>query len=283
MYEALFKNDNGTEFRFGESGGNIFDLDVGNGISVDIGTSQGFSQIGETVETQAVPGRTIPLKGVIFRNVPETKKRLRNIMAPFSSGKLVMEDGKYMRVFVKDSPTFSPKKNDGRFTAQFYAPFPYFFAANNIYVEVGGVTPEFRFPVNYAETHRFGSRSHEKYKNIINTGDVRIPFALEIVVHGESENPIITNLVTFEYLKINGSYESGDVLSVNRDENNVLIASLKKSNGEKLDLISSIDEESTLFELNVGDNMLAFDDNFGGAGLRVGISYSPAEVAWYEA
>ena len=86
MYRARFESDNGLIFVFGKNGGNVFDMDLGSGVSVDIGTSQGFSQIGETVETLAVNGRPITVTGVLFRDVDNQKKNMRKTFAPFVSG-----------------------------------------------------------------------------------------------------------------------------------------------------------------------------------------------------
>ena len=51
MYNVIFESENGQKYVFGADGETVFDMDLGNGVSVDIGTSQGFSQVGETVES----------------------------------------------------------------------------------------------------------------------------------------------------------------------------------------------------------------------------------------
>ena len=104
----------------------VFDMDIGNGISVDISTSQGFSQIGESVEGQWVTGKLISVKGVIYENVSRRRKMLRDVFSPFTNGRLSFDNGHYIDVYVKDTPSFSPVKDDGRFTMLLYAPFPFF-------------------------------------------------------------------------------------------------------------------------------------------------------------
>ena len=49
MYSAIFEADNGQKYIFGRDGETVFDMDLGNGVTVNVGTSQGFSQVGETV------------------------------------------------------------------------------------------------------------------------------------------------------------------------------------------------------------------------------------------
>ena len=281
MYSVVFEGDSGSTYLFGADGNTVFDMDFGNGVSVNIGASQGFSQVGETVESMTVGGRPISVKGTVFGDVYGKKTSMRRIFAPFTWGRLVFDGKYYTRVCVKESPTFSPVKNDGRFTMQFFAPFPFFFFTDQSSVLIGGVEPMFSFPVNYGETHTFGTRSTNKYSNIYNDGDVSVPLQLYIESFGQSVNPRITNLNTMEYLQINGTLTAGDSINIYRDENNVLRAELT-SDGRTEDVLSWIDDGSDLFMLHVGDNLISYDDDDGGSSLSVRFSYSPAVVAIYE-
>ena len=131
MYNVIFESENGQKYVFGADGETVFDMDLGNGVSVDIGTSQGFSQVGETVESMTVGGRQISVRGDIFGNIQSRKKIMRKVFAPFVWGKLIFEGKHYIRVCVKDTPTFSPVKDDGRFTMLLYAPFPFFYSVDD--------------------------------------------------------------------------------------------------------------------------------------------------------
>lgn len=282
MYSAIFESDNGLTFVFGKNGGNVFDMDLGSGVSVDIGTSQGFSQIGETVETLAVNSRPITVTGVLFRDVNNQKKNMRKIFAPFVAGKLIFEDGHYTRVYVQDPPSFSSIKNDGRFTMQLLAPFPYFYGQNEESVQIGGIVPMFKFPVNYAEPHSFGKLSESRFSTIYNDSDVKVPYGFQIIVNGISTNPTVTNLLTFEFLKINGTFTAGDIVSVYRDENNVLVANVVHSDSSVENILSMIDDDSTFYELVVGDNLVSINDDEGGVGMSAKVSFKPVVVALYE-
>lgn len=282
MYSAKFESDNGLTFVFGANGGNVFDMDLGSGVPVDIGTSQGFSQVGETVETLAVSSRTITVKGVLFRDVDSQKKNMRKIFAPFVAGKLTFEDGHYTRVYVQDPPSFSSVKQDGRFTMQLFAPFPYFYGENEESVQVGNVVPMFKFPVNYSNFHRFGTLSGNRFVAVRNDSDVKVPYGFQIIVNGISTNPTVTNLKTLEFLKINGAFSEGYIISVYRDNNNVLVANLTDNDGNVTDIISMIDDDSTFYELSVGDNLISINDDEGGVGMSANISFKTVVVALYE-
>ncbi len=281
MYNVIFESDNGQKYVFGVDGETVFDMDLGNGVSVDIGTSQGFSQVGETVESMTVGGRQINVRGDIFGNVQSRKKMMRKVFAPFAWGKLIFDGKYYIRVCVKDTPTFSPIKDDGRFTMLLYAPFPFFYSVDDAHYNIGEITPMFSFPVNYATPHKFGERGTEKYTNVYNNGDIAVPFNVYMETFGTSANPLIVNLDTQEYLKLNGTLNTGDVANIYRDSNNILRAELS-TGGESVDILSWVDDGSTLFQLNPGDNIIAFDDDAGGGSLTVKFTFSPAVVAVYE-
>lgn len=83
MYSVVFEGDNGSTYLFGAGGNTVFDMDFGNGVSVNIGASQGFSQVGETVESMTVGGRPISVKGAVFGNVYSKKAEMRRVFAPF--------------------------------------------------------------------------------------------------------------------------------------------------------------------------------------------------------
>ena len=281
MYEVIFQNDNGKVFTFGPNGGNWYGMNIGNGLEVTLGKSQGFAQVGETVETQSIGGRSIDVTGMFFGDIVGGKNNLRNVCAPLSSGRLIFQKSHYIRVYVKAAPSFSAVKNNGLFKMQFYAPFPFYSAFQESYFLIGGVVPSFRFPVNYGRPHRFGTRSNERYVNVVNSGDVRIPYRLVLRSEGVSTNPTLTNITTFAFLKINGIINIGQFITIFRDDNNVLRAELTDGN-QVTDVITWIDDESSLFELDPGDNLISANDEEGGKALIASFTFNPAVGALYE-
>lgn len=281
MYTASFENDNGKKYLFGTKNGTVFDLDLGDGLSVNIGTSQGFGQRGESVQTQSVSGRPIRISGVVFGNIAERKNALRTAFAPFSKGRLIFQDEYYIRVYVKTAPIFGMRTDDGHFSMQLFAPFPFFRKIKAKRVSLGVTTPAFSFPVNYAIAHKFGERSAARYVNVYNDGDVSSALTVEIRVLYEAQNIVITNLKTFDRLKINGTFEEGDVIRLYRNEDDIFKAELT-SEGVTTDIISMIDEESTLFELDVGDNLLQVSDDNDGEWLEASITFNTAVATVYE-
>lgn len=98
---------------------------------------------------------------------------------------------------------------------------------------------------------------------------------------GVSTNPIITNLATFSFIKINGVINIGEYITIYRDRNNVLRAELT-SGSTVTDVITWIDDESSLFELESGDNLISATDEEGGASLVATFTFNPARAVLYE-
>lgn len=281
MYNIKFVKDNGDVFLLGKDNNIVFDVDGLSGINIDLGKSQGFSQVGESVDTQSVGGKTLKIKGVIFKDLANTKKAMIKAFSPFISGKLVFEDKYYLYVYVKESPTVAPTKKGGAFMLAVFAPFPFFKEIAESTFYIGTITPSFSFPVNYETPHSFGRKSEARYINVVNDGDLKTAYRIDLTTEATSKNITLTNLNTFEFLKLNGTLNAGEKISVYRDENNQLKAELINGS-ETTDILSWIDEESTLYELNVGDNLILASDDDGGANLTAQLTFNSVIGGVYE-
>lgn len=281
MYNIKFVKDNGDVFLLGKDNNIVFDVDGLSGINIDLGKSQGFSQVGESVDTQSVGGKTLKIKGVIFKDLANIKKAMIKAFSPFSRGRLVFDDKYYLYVYVKESPTVAPTKKGGEFMLAVFAPFPFFKEIAESTFYIGTITPSFSFPVNYETPHVFGSKSEARYINVVNDGDLKTAYRIDLTTEATSTNITLTNLNTFEFLKLNGTLNVGEKISVYRDENNLLKAELINGS-ETTDILSWIDEESTLYELNVGDNLILASDDDGGANLTAQLTFNSVIGGVYE-
>lgn len=281
MYNAKFVTSNGDVLALGHQNGIVFDIDGLSGFSVDLGISQGFSQIGDTVQTQSIKGQNLSVKGVIFNNINIVRNQMKRVFAPFKTGKLIFDDKYYIFVIVKDSVKFSPMKNKGEFSFRLYAPYPFFKEVAESTFYIGAITPQFRFPVNYAKPHRFGTKSLQRYINVFNSGDVKADYAIKLSTETTSSNIKITNLETLEFLKLNGVLKVGEIINIYRDDFGQLNVELIKD-GETTDAISWVDDDSTLYNLEVGNNLIQATDDEGGKGLTAQITFNTVQGAIYE-
>lgn len=283
MYKIEFISDTGVKFLLGADNGIVFDADALSGLEVDLGTSQGFSQMGQTVETRSVSGAPLQITGKIFRNIPAIKAAMRRVFAPFRKGKLIFNGTHYLQVEVKSSPAISPIRDNGAFSLELFAPFPFWRSVQTSTYGIGVIEPLFSFPVTYSSTepHEFGSRSSEKFTNIINDGDVPTAFSLSIRTTATSTNTTITNVLTGQFLRVTGTLNIGEVVEIARDSSGQLSATLT-ADGVTTDIISRVDDDSNLYELAVGDNIMLVSDDEASGALIVNINFDPAFGGVYE-
>jgi hypothetical protein len=86
---------------------------------------------------------------------------------------------------------------------------------------------------------------------------------------------------TQAFLRLTGEFEAGERIAVYRDENNAIRAE-NTTGGVTRDILGRLDDESNLFELAVGDNLLAATDDYDGKGMTVRFTFHSARAAMYE-
>ena len=253
MYRARFENSKGQTFFFGYQHGNIFDIEGLTGQDLNEAMSQGFNQIGETVENISIGSKNLEIKGRLLGEATQMKKHMLAVFAPFESGRLIFEDKYFIDCSVKYTPLITPEKQDPRFELVLVAPYPYWQKLTTETRKIGGWQAMFSFPVNYAKPHIFAIEGESGFVNIYNGGQVDANYRLEFYTKGEVENPELINVKTQEFLRINGTFKNEDKIVVYRKGGKLLVE--KESNGKTENIFGMLDEDSNLFAIHAGDNV----------------------------
>jgi hypothetical protein len=254
MYKARFENSKGQVFYFGYQHGNIFDIDGLTGQDLKIATSQGFNQIGETVESISIGSKNLEIKGRLLGEATQEKKHMLAVFAPFESGRLIFEDKYFIECSVKYTPLITPEKQDPRFELVLVAPYPYWQKLIAESHKVGGWQPKFSFPVNYAESHIFAIETTGAFINVYNAGQVEANYKMEFYAKGEVENPEVINVRTQEFVRLNTILQNGEKIVIERKNGKLIIE--KEAEGIVSDAFDILDEDSDLLFMHVGDNVL---------------------------
>lgn len=282
MYSGSFLSNTGDMYSFGKNTDTVWDINMGDGLAVDISTSQGFNQIGESVNDLSVSGKNLTIKGDIFRNVDENRKHLRSVFAPFINGRITFDNGYCIDVYVKETPTFSPVKGDGRFTMQLYAPFPFFVEEKPASASYGKLVPTFHFPINYKKKHKFGTRFLAFDKIISNNGDVPAFFNVTFETAKKASNITVTDIDTGKFLRINTTIREGDKIVIERDNTGVLTATYTSGSFSE-DVTAYVDPSSTLEKFKRGNTTLKITDSiYDGEYVIATFTYEEAVTAIYE-
>lgn len=276
MYNARFLSDNGRQLRFGYEYGNIFDIDPLSGVSADISTSQGFQQNGETVENVSTGGIERQITGKLLKNLAAQKKDMMRACAPGTYGTLYFNERYTCRCVVKQSPQFGEGQTKETFVLTLFCPNSYWLSVDGKGYILGGYTPAFRFPVNYATPHRFGVKNPTAFINCVNDGAVEVDFTARFTAEVPVKNYGIINAVTLEYLTINDTLNVGDETVVYRKNGRLLV----EKNGE--DIFSKLDEDSNLFTVSPGDNPLKAAATSGEENLIVSVSFNDPFAGVYD-
>ena len=281
MYNAKFISNDGGIFVFGADGSNVFDIDGLSGMTMTLTKSQTYSRVGENVSSKATGGRTLTINGRIYNNISSAKSSMLRTFGAFTTGKLIFDDKFYIPAIVKDTPTVSPKRNDGAFMLRLFAPDPYFRDLKTQYVEFSSTTADFTFPFTLSEkTFVLGSVSPTMTANAYNDGDAPTAYTLAITALQTITNPRLS--CGNKYIAFAMTLAENDELIVWRDDDGSFRADLHQSGGDKvLDAVQYLDDGSTLFELGVGDNNLVVS-NREGVAMGVVVSFNSPFSGVYE-
>ena len=280
MYTAKFENSNGKIFYFGYKYGNIFDIDGLTGLDVSVSMSQGFNQVGETVENLSVESNQLEISGILLGESKESKRKMLSVFAPLQKGKLTFENKYFIDCVVKKTPIITIDKNDAKFELVLVAPYPYWQKSNIKSFVSGGYTPAFSFPVNYALPHIFGEKNQNAFMTCNNDGDVEAFYKLEFRSLSETTNPYIINVETQEFLKLNTTVTADDKITVYRSGGRLVVE--KVTNDIATDAFSALDEDSDLMYMHVGNNLIKADADNGADQLISTITFYDIVVGVYE-
>lgn len=280
MYYAKFINSKGDIFDFGYRYGNIFDIDGLTGHDMNIAFSQGFNQIGETVENVSVGSHIFEIKGRLLDKATAQKKKMLSVFAPFESGKLIFEDKYFLECVVYKTPIITVQKKSPEFEMVLSAPYPFWQKMTVDNLIIGSYEPAFSFPVNYEEQHIFGIKNPSAFTNVYNDGQIDTYYRLEFRTQTTTVNPSIMNVNTQEFLKLNTTIHQGEKFVVYRNSGRLLVE--KESDGIITDVFSLLDEDSDLLFMHVGDNIIRASADEGEDQLITTIIFNSTVAGVYE-
>jgi hypothetical protein len=168
-----------------------------------------------------------------------------------------------------ESTPFMPitsKKNrtEGEVILLAYKPFLHDLMSLNteIITWVGGLTFPFTLPFSLKQ-------KGEPRINIFVAGHMESP--VKIIFHGPAENPMVTNLTTGKFFRINRTLTSDETLHINTTfgEKTVEV----EINGIRQNAFNYIDLDSTFFNLLPGDNLIEYTAGDGVTPKGVEIRY----------
>jgi len=134
---------------------------------------------------------------------------------------------------------------------------------------------EFEFPLEILMDTgiEMGFREPSLIVNLYNPGDISCGIEIRFKALATVVNPMLYNVNTREYIKINKTLTAGEILSVTTHFSNKRIESYK--DGVTTNAFNWIDLDSTFLQLEPKDNLLRYDADEGLDNLELDIYYNP--------
>lgn len=243
-----------------------------DGIPVTLVTSQGFDQIGETLDKMSVESRSIGIIGRIDNFEPAQLRAINNMFRPMTVVRMYFEDKYWIDCAVQESPVFTYNLRSVVFAVKLSAPYPFWKSTTMSFYRLGGTIGGFNFPVSYNVPHNFGLYAETLFLNCVNRGNTKVDYIVEMTCSsGTATNLTLTNAQNQKFIRVNTSITASDTVRIFR-ENNILRVT-KTTNGITSDIFSALDEDSNLFWLDVGDNVLRADKESGDGVMIVSVSF----------
>lgn len=265
-----YVNDNGDSVTFDFAGGYLINKPNGiDTVSISLSQAKGINQTGATIQSKNVQPRPVNITGFLVGEMQDRNKdKLLSVVRPDLGGKLYADDY-YLNVYPTATPAIEPKKWGAKFQFSLLAAYPYWCKDDSAAATLAGVQPLFKFPWNISKPYRFGQLVETQFFNVRNGGQVPVPFTATFMASGEVVNPKITNATNGKFLQIKKSLESGERLVVEITHDRTYVTSSVDG-----DCRGALGLKNTLYELDVGDNVLKPEAESGKSNLQVEISFA---------
>lgn len=275
MQRLTFTAANGQQIKMDTRPFRLLTLQGAGAIQADIQTQKAPYQDGTTYIEALLEPRSLLLEVAIMAENNERlyqhRRKLAQVFNPkLGPGLLRYEyDGgvKEIEAVAELAPEF-PTGRDNRAPGfqrailSLVCPSPFWMdnytVSEEIVTWIGGMRFPWRLPSRFA-------MKGPKIINIINRGDVETPVRIEF--RGPATNPRVTNRATGEYIQINRELLSGDVLVITTDFGNKRV----EINGQNV--FNWIDQDSTFWQLDIGDNVIEYTSDDPVESAAVTISY----------
>lgn len=245
-------------------------------LSISHSQAQGINQVGSTFQSSNVQSRPITISGKLVGPYQQTNKtKLLSVIRPDLSARLYADDY-YLEVRPTATPTIEPRPDFARFQFSVIAAYPYWMKDATASATLSGVHKMFRLmdsfkskQWNISRPYRFGEVINAAFINLINNGQVPVPFTVTFTAIDTVENPKLIEAATNEYLLLNKSLVPGEKVVVEITHERTYVTS--SVDGE---CRGALDLGSSFNRLKVGNNVIKPEATVGRTNLKVEINYA---------
>lgn len=250
----------------------VSEIKGASGLPVELAKQAGFEQIGETITSQTVRGRSVTLNGCVRRNVRYNRQHMLDVIAPLQKGVLTVNDAGrvwYLEVYPTQAPDFTDGPSAQDFQITLFAQYPYWRTTARARTLIGGLQALFRIPFHLTGKFYISRYSQTFMTNVPNTGNVSIPFTAIFKAVTDVVAPELYHVNSRTFIRILGTIEAGQTITVNTTYQNRTVT-LTDKDGTVSDAFHRLDLDSNYaMMLEPGDNVMRYTAQQNREGLRL--------------
>lgn len=259
------------------------DVEGISGVTSVIYSTNSMGQHGDTYVGQRIEARDIDVVGHINTRdkaqALELRRRMLKIFNPELSATLMYEYGGFKRVIdcrAYGEPKILKKEVLYEFDLQIECLNPFWREEEETKEDIASWVAAWHFPCvikkDSTKSMIYGYRAESVIVDCYNEGDVSTGMRIRFTALGTVSNPILLNVDTEEFIQINATMKTGDVIEINTKYGSKGAKLIR--DGVETDYFRYIDVDSTFMQLAIGDNMFRYDAASGVNSLEVSIFYS---------
>lgn len=259
------------------------DVDGIAGVTNVVYSTNSMGQHGDTYVGQRIEARDIDIVGHINtrdkQQAYELRRQLLKVFNPELSGTLTYEFGGFKRVIncrLHGEPKLPRKEVLIEFTIPLDCLNPFWREEDEQKEDIASWVAAWEFPCEIERDNPksmiFGYRAESVIVDCYNEGDVSTGMRIRFTALGTITNPILLNVDTNEFIKLNVTMQTGDVIEVNTKYGSKGATLIR--DGQKTDYFRYVDVDSTFMQLAIGDNNFRYDAESGVNSMEVSIFYN---------
>ena len=271
--ELVFENERGDTLTFSPASVyhvNMKDVAGLSDIRNYIFSVNSMWQHGDTYLGSRIEAREIEITGRLAikdkEEAREARRRLTRTLSPEFNARLQYRLGSFQRVIgckIAHAPVFVKAPVFDTFVINLTCPSPFWrestHSRHDVAMWTGGL--EFLLPNGLELINclpwEIGTRNPYLLVNVFNAGDVSTGISIEFRALGSVVNPLLMNIYTGEFVKMNFTMLAGDNIHIKTGfgEKNAFLT----RHGETTNIFRHISHDSTFLQLSTGDNVFKFD------------------------
>lgn len=259
------------------------DVDGIAGVTNVIYSTNSMGQHGDTYIGQRIEARDIDILGHINTRdkaqALELRRQMLKILNPELDGTLTYEYGGFKRVIncrTHGEPKLERKSVLIEFNIQLECLNPFWRENDEEKEDIASWVAAWEFPCEIEQDNDksmiFGYRAESVIVDCYNEGDVSTGMRIRFTALGTITNPILLNVDTEEFIQLNITMQTGDVIEVSTKYGSKGAKLIR--DGEETDYFRYVDVDSTFMQLAIGDNNFRYDAASGINSLEVAIFYN---------